>query len=244
MATTATTTLSHVTMTGASASATPTVDPAPSEEKRAPIWISIFILFGALTGLVLLFLAICFVARRVMIPGFSPTRANTPDPEAHAHTHGTGPAPPRTPAAAIPAVSIEAMAKKIEQLDKSAPVMTYKAWQVEVEGEEEEVAKGEEVAKEGARASSYLVCVICLETLEDSDVIRHLPCRHIYHSECITQWFLKKHDTCPLCKVNYMPQVDGEAGRDGEIGVARPPAAFRREGPHDAMYRLYTQVPI
>ncbi|KAL9949306.1 hypothetical protein D7B24_005555 [Verticillium nonalfalfae] len=254
MAISATTTFRYVTVTsaGASATADPTSDPAPSGEKRAPIWISIFILFGALTGLILLFFCICWVARRVMIPGFSPTRPNSPDAEAlaHAHAHargpGNGPASPRTPAPAIPAVALEAIARKVAQLDKSAPITTYKAWLAEYEGEgegecvsEPDEERDDDAVKGVARASSYVVCVVCLETLEDSDLIRTLPCRHIYHSECITQWFLNKHDTCPLCKVHYVPQDKDDAA------LARPPAAaFRGHRPYDAMYRLYTQVPI
>ncbi|CRJ89094.1 hypothetical protein BN1723_008434 [Verticillium longisporum] len=261
MAISATTTFRYVTVTsaGASATADPTSDPAPSGEKRAPIWISIFILFGALTGLVLLFFCMkswglrlrsCWVARRVMIPGFSPTRPNSPDAEAHAHAHardpGNGPATPRTPAPAIPAVALEAIARKVAQLDNSAPVMTYQAWLDAYEGEDEGKCMGEpdeekddDAVKGVVRASSYVVCVVCLETLENSDLIRNLPCRHIYHSECITQWFLNKHDTCPLCKAHYVSQ-------DKEDAVpARPPAeTFRVHRPYDAMYRLYTQVPI
>ncbi|KAM0330753.1 hypothetical protein ACHAQA_003706 [Verticillium albo-atrum] len=231
MATLTSATFHFVTTTTASASATATSDPAPHREERAPIWVSIFILFGALTGLIILFLSICWVARRVMIPGISPTRTNTPDLEAHR------PAP--RPAAA-PSQSIEVIAQKMERLDSSAPAITYKSWQVDVEGDDEDLTKA------AARASSYLVCVICLETLEDSDLIRHLPCRHIYHSECITQWFLKQHDTCPLCKTNYVPQAEVEGGEAPEgANVTRPPVAIvNRDGNYDAMYRLYAQVPI
>ncbi|KAI5455919.1 hypothetical protein BGZ63DRAFT_321903, partial [Mariannaea sp. PMI_226] len=46
---------------------------------------------------------------------------------------------------------------------------------------------------------------ICLQPLREWDIVRHLPCGHIFHSNCITEWFLKQHDNCPLCKFCYMP---------------------------------------
>lgn len=103
-----------------------------------------------------------------MIPGFSPTRPNSPDAEAHAHAHardpGNGPATPRTPAPAIPAVALEAIARKVAQLDNSAPVMTYQAWLDGYEGEDEGKCMGEldeekddDAVKGVVRASSYVV---------------------------------------------------------------------------------------
>ncbi|KAH6872081.1 hypothetical protein B0T10DRAFT_381472, partial [Thelonectria olida] len=82
----------------------------------------------------------------------------------------------------------------VENLDQEIPARTYKTWKAEtkVAGNSTE------------QSSAFLLCVICLQTLQERDIVRHLPCGHMFHSDCITKWFLNQHDTCPLCKFCYM----------------------------------------
>jgi len=49
------------------------------------------------------------------------------------------------------------------------------------------------------------VCIICLDTYARGERIRLLPCVHRFHVDCIDQW-LKKHTTCPLCKLDLITQ--------------------------------------
>lgn len=42
-------------------------------------------------------------------------------------------------------------------------------------------------------------CVICLETPTIGDTIRHLPCFHKFHKDCIDPW-LGRSKACPVCK--------------------------------------------
>jgi hypothetical protein len=42
-------------------------------------------------------------------------------------------------------------------------------------------------------------CVICMNQYKQGEKILTIPCCHIYHSECIKDWF-KSNDTCPICK--------------------------------------------
>lgn len=43
-------------------------------------------------------------------------------------------------------------------------------------------------------------CSICLNCVEPSESVRHLPmCGHIFHKSCIDLWLLRSAD-CPLCK--------------------------------------------
>ena len=43
------------------------------------------------------------------------------------------------------------------------------------------------------------VCAICLSSYSSSEGCGTLPCKHTYHSRCITEW-LSRNPTCPLCR--------------------------------------------
>jgi len=42
-------------------------------------------------------------------------------------------------------------------------------------------------------------CVVCLTKYENNDKAIILPCTHLFHSDCIKDWF-NKQNTCPICK--------------------------------------------
>ncbi|GAQ83870.1 Zinc finger RING-type domain containing protein [Klebsormidium nitens] len=44
-------------------------------------------------------------------------------------------------------------------------------------------------------------CTICLDTPEEGDVIKRLPCMHIFHQKCIDDW-LQRQPLCPICKAS------------------------------------------
>mmetsp|Transcript_30329 Transcript_30329/g.38906 ORF Transcript_30329/g.38906 Transcript_30329/m.38906 type:complete len:571 (+) Transcript_30329:235-1947(+) len=45
-------------------------------------------------------------------------------------------------------------------------------------------------------------CSICLVDLEENQEIQRLPCKHIFHPQCIRHW-LAKHAICPMCKQEF-----------------------------------------
>jgi len=44
---------------------------------------------------------------------------------------------------------------------------------------------------------SDVACAICLCEMEGDDPVFVLPCRHVFHTECLGEWLLRS-DTCPL----------------------------------------------
>lgn len=42
-------------------------------------------------------------------------------------------------------------------------------------------------------------CIICMESYNELEMVKKLPCGHIFHKECIAQWLIKEK-TCPFCK--------------------------------------------
>lgn len=42
-------------------------------------------------------------------------------------------------------------------------------------------------------------CVVCLTKYEINDKVIILPCTHLFHTKCISDWF-KTQNTCPICK--------------------------------------------
>ncbi|KAI8872767.1 hypothetical protein GQ42DRAFT_131925 [Ramicandelaber brevisporus] len=65
------------------------------------------------------------------------------------------------------------------------------------EGEDGDKDEDEEEVEE-----EEFVCTICLEDFQVGDVARSLPCRHIFHGDCIDPW-LKNHSVrCPCCNTD------------------------------------------
>nr|XP_003413770.2 E3 ubiquitin-protein ligase RNF149 [Loxodonta africana] len=46
-------------------------------------------------------------------------------------------------------------------------------------------------------------CAVCIENFKAKDVVRILPCKHIFHRTCIDPWLLD-HRTCPMCKLDVI----------------------------------------
>ncbi|KAF7504140.1 hypothetical protein GJ744_002658 [Endocarpon pusillum] len=81
---------------------------------------------------------------------------------------------------------------RLNRLENSAKAQTLEEW-----------AKNQTGTTDDAANMQY-TCAICLEGLNGSDMIRQLPCLHIYHQECLDRWYRGWHVICPLCQRTFL----------------------------------------
>ncbi|XP_051242680.1 RING finger protein 150a [Dicentrarchus labrax] len=78
--------------------------------------------------------------------------------------------------------------------------------------------------------SDFDNCAVCIEGYKPNDVVRILPCRHIFHKHCVDPW-LQDHRTCPMCKMNILKALgiplnadcSDDIPPDYETSVGGPP---------------------
>lgn len=46
------------------------------------------------------------------------------------------------------------------------------------------------------------LCAICLDAFVPDELLRQLPCLHLFHTTCIDPWLLTRRRTCPICKAD------------------------------------------
>ncbi|KAM7009282.1 RING finger protein 150a [Tautogolabrus adspersus] len=81
--------------------------------------------------------------------------------------------------------------------------------------------------------SEFDNCAVCIEGYKPNDVVRILPCRHLFHKHCVDPWLLD-HRTCPMCKMNILkalgiplnPDCTDEVPPDYDTSVGGPANAI------------------
>lgn len=56
-------------------------------------------------------------------------------------------------------------------------------------------------------------CSICQDAFDVGAEVLKLPCRHLYHAECVTSW-LQRNNTCPLCRLE-LPREEPSSAQEG-----------------------------
>lgn len=56
----------------------------------------------------------------------------------------------------------------------------------------------------GGRDAGTNQCMVCLETFEQGEELRILPCIHRFHKVCIDRWLMQRSE-CPTCKNRIGP---------------------------------------
>lgn len=159
-------------------------------------------------------------------------RGSTARAGANAAGRGAHRGPTRIPVAAI--------VSRLEQLAPARPLAGCPS--CEARDSEEAAAAAtvaapsaddDEAAMCGKGGAFCQACPVCLDAFTKGDMVRQLPCRHLFHSHCISKW-VQRANRCPLCQHEIMAHdgvSDGASehqpagGRSNSATSTSPPPA-------------------
>lgn len=108
----------------------------------------------------------------------------------------------------------ERMKKRIATLDDKVKAQHFEDWAKSHRNENPQSA---------TCSTRNPLCVICLDEIEDAAQIRGLGCLHVFHQECLDDWFSRWNEYCPLC---HRPIVEGTRSPPRKRSLDPPPVPF------------------
>jgi len=60
---------------------------------------------------------------------------------------------------------------------------------------------------------SQVECAICLSDFVEGDIVRVLPCCHIFHLDEVDMWLIQRKKLCPICKADVTQPFQKAAPR-------------------------------
>ena len=73
--------------------------------------------------------------------------------------------------------------------------------------------------------NGVVFCAVCKDQIALDAEAKQLPCKHLYHADCITPW-LELHASCPLCRLRLEEEAAAEEDEEEGDGVV---TEIRRE---------------
>lgn len=62
-------------------------------------------------------------------------------------------------------------------------------------------------------------CPICLEQFEVDGDAKEMPCKHLFHGDCVNKW-LKIHGSCPVCRFTMPAEEEEESAKKNENEIS------------------------